>query len=52
MPKMPLTPKQRIKELEQQLAESEVKAHFFEALVMFMNTRFGATVTKKQLATL
>ncbi|ABP39508.1 transposase [Yersinia pestis] len=52
MPKMPLTPEQRIKELEQQLAESEVKAHFFEAVVKVMNTEFGATLTKKQLATL
>ena len=33
MPKLPLTPEQRIKELEQQLAESEVKAQFFEAVV-------------------
>lgn len=47
MPKMPLTPEQRIKELEQQLAESEVKAHFFEAVVKVMNTEFGATLTKK-----
>lgn len=46
MPKMPLTPEQRIKELEQQLAESEVKAHFFEAVVKVMNTEFGATLTK------
>ncbi|KIC84635.1 transposase, partial [Pantoea agglomerans] len=30
---LPLTPEQRIKELEQQLAESEVKAQFFEAVV-------------------
>lgn len=52
MPKMPLTPEQRIKELEQQLAESEVKAQFFEAVVKVMNTEFGATLTKKQLATL
>lgn len=52
LPKMPLTPEQRIKELEQQLAESEVKAQFFEAVVKVMNTEFGATLTKKQLATL
>ncbi len=52
MPQMPLTPEQRIKELEQQLAESEVKAQFFEAVVKVMNTEFGATLTKKQLATL
>lgn len=52
MPKLPLTPEQRIKELEQQLAESEVKAQFFEAVVKVMNTEFGATLTKKQLASL
>lgn len=52
MTKLPLTPEQRIKELEQQLAESEVKAQFFEAVVKVMNTEFGATLTKKQLASL
>ncbi len=49
---LPLTPEQRIKELEQQLAESEVKAQFFEAVVEVMNTEFGTTLTKKQLASL
>lgn len=49
---LPLTPEQRIKELEQQLAESEVKAQFFEAVVKVMNTEFGATLTKKQLTSL
>lgn len=52
MQNTPLTPEQRIKELEQQLAESEVKAQFFEAVVKVMNTEFGATLSKKQLATL
>lgn len=52
MPQIPLTPEQRIKELEQQLAESEVKAQFFEAVVKVMNTEFGATLTKKQLTAL
>ena len=52
MLQIPLTPEQRIKELEQQLAESEVKAQFFEAVVKVMNTEFGATLTKKQLAVL
>lgn len=52
MPKLPLPPEQRIKELEQQLAESEVKAQFFEAVVKVMNTDFGATLTKKQLIAL
>ena len=49
---LPLTPEQRIKELEQQLAEAEVKAQFFEAVVKVMNTEFGASLTKKQLASL
>ncbi|MGX9334572.1 MULTISPECIES: IS3 family transposase [Klebsiella/Raoultella group] len=46
MPDTPQTPEQRIKELEQQLAESEVKAQFFEAVVKVMNTEFGATLKK------
>lgn len=49
---LPLTPEQRIKELEQQLAKSEVKAQFFEAVVEVMNTEFGTMLTKKQLASL
>lgn len=49
MSTLPLTPEQRIKELEQQLAESQIKAQFFEAVVNVMNTEFGATLTKKQL---
>jgi transposase-like protein len=51
-PSLPLTPEQRIKELEQQLAEAEGKAQFFEAVVKIMNTEFGAALTKKQLAAL
>ena len=49
---LPLTPEQRIKELEQQLEDTKEKAQFFEAVVKVMNTEFGATLTKKQLATL
>ncbi|ENM2493643.1 MULTISPECIES: hypothetical protein [Serratia] len=48
MPKLPLTSEQQIKELEQQLAESEVKAQFFEAIVKTMNTDFSAMLPKKQ----
>ncbi|MGC1099075.1 IS3 family transposase [Pantoea agglomerans] len=47
---LPLTPEQRIKELEQQLAESEVKAQFFEAVVKVMNTEFGASLNKKAVS--
>ncbi|MBP6121258.1 MULTISPECIES: IS3 family transposase [Providencia] len=46
----PQTPEQRIKELEQKLAESEVKAQFFEAVVKVMNTEFGATLNKKAVS--
>lgn len=48
---LPLTPEQRIKELQRQLAETKEKAQFFEAVVKVMNTGFGATLTKKRLAT-
>lgn len=44
MPESPQTPEHLIK--EQQLAESEVKAQFFEAVVKVMDTEFGATPTK------
>lgn len=33
MSKLSLTPEQRLKELELQLAESKIKAPFFEAVV-------------------
>lgn len=35
---LPLNPEQRIKELEQHLAETKERAQFFEALVKVMNT--------------
>ncbi len=50
IPKTPLTPEQRIKELEQQLVETKLKADFFEAVVDVMENRYGVKLSKKQLA--
>ncbi|MGB8928864.1 MAG: IS3 family transposase [Pantoea agglomerans] len=47
---LPLTPEQRIKELEQQLEDTKEKAQFFEAVVKVMNTEFGATLNKKAVS--
>mgnify|MGYP006226979689 FL=1 len=47
-----LTPEQRIKELEQQLAEEKLKAQFFEGVVKVMKEDFGVSLTKKRLAEL
>lgn len=43
-----LTPEQRIKELEQQLAETQKKADFFEAVVDVLKRDYGVNVTKKR----
>lgn len=47
-PPAPLTPQQRIKELEQQLAQSEQKAQFFEAVIGVLKNDYGVTVVKKR----
>lgn len=44
---VPPTPEQRIKELEQQLAETQQKADFFEAVVDVLKRDYGVSVTKK-----
>ena len=44
---VPLTPEQRIKALEQQLAETQQKADFFEAVVDVLKRDYGVRVTKK-----
>lgn len=44
---LPLTPEQRIKELEQQLAEMKIKAEFFEAVVDVLDRQYGASLVKK-----
>jgi len=42
------TPEQRIKELEQKLADTKLKAQFFEAVVNVLETDYGVRITKKQ----
>ncbi len=42
------TPEQRIKELEQQLADTQQKAEFFEAVVDVLKKDYGVRVTKKR----
>ena len=46
--KTPLTPEQRIKELEQQLTETQQKAEFFEAVVDVLKKDYGVSVVKKR----
>jgi hypothetical protein len=45
--KLPQTPEQGIKALEQQLAESQLKRQFFEAVVNVLETDYGVRLTKK-----
>ena len=45
--KQPQTPEQRIKELEQQLSETQQKAEFFEAVVDVLKRDYGIRVVKK-----
>lgn len=47
-PVRPLTPEQRIKELEEQLAEANQKAQFFEAVVDVLKKDHGINVVKKR----
>jgi len=46
------TPEQRIKELEKQLKESKMKAHFFERVVDLMKEDYGIEIKKSQLDSL
>jgi transposase len=43
-----LTPEQKIKALEKQLEDMEMKAQFFEAIVDVLDKDFGVRITKKQ----
>lgn len=43
----PLTPEQRIKELEQQLADTKQRAEFFEAVVEVLKRDYGVSLVKK-----
>ena len=47
-PPLPLTPEQRIKELEKQLALSNQKAQFFEAVVNVLKNDYGVSIVKKR----
>ena len=49
---LPQTPEQRIKALEQELTESNLKAQFFEAVVHVLEKDYGVRITKKQKAQL
>lgn len=49
MPESPLTPEQRIKELEEQLRQSQEKAQFLEAVVDVLRKDYGVSVVKKPL---
>lgn len=44
---LPQTPEQRIKELEQQLAQTQQKAEFFEAVVDVLKRDYGVSIVKK-----
>ncbi len=44
---LPQTPEQRIKELEQQLAQAQQKAEFFEAVVDVLKRDYGVSIVKK-----
>lgn len=47
-PKTQLTPEQRIKALEKELADTKMKADFFEAVVNVLETDYGVSVVKKR----
>lgn len=47
-PPLPLTPEQRIKELEQQLEVMSQKAQFFEAVVDVLKNDYGVSIIKKR----
>lgn len=47
--KLPLTPDQRIKELEMQLKEANLKAQLFESMLDIIKTEYGVTLPKKPL---
>lgn len=47
-PKTELTPEQQIKALEKELADTKMKADFFEAVVNVLETEYGVSVVKKR----
>lgn len=44
----PLTPQQRIRELEEQLALANQKAEFFESVIHVLKNDYGVSVVKKR----
>ena len=47
-PKTELTPEQQIKALEKELADTKMKADFFEAVVNVLESDYGVSVVKKR----
>tara|TARA_R110000868_G_scaffold202233_1_gene449816 strand:+ start:208 stop:492 length:285 start_codon:yes stop_codon:yes gene_type:complete len=47
-PLLPLTPEQRIRELEEKIALSNQKAQFFEAVVTVLKDDYGVSIVKKR----
>jgi transposase-like protein len=47
-PDLPLTPDQRIKELEEQLTLANQKAQFFEAVINVLKNDYGVSIVKKR----
>ncbi len=45
---IPLTPEQRIRELEEQLELANQKAEFFESVINVLKNDYGVSVVKKQ----
>ena len=43
-----ITPEQRIKALEKELADTKMKAEFFEAVVNVLESDYGVSVVKKR----
>jgi transposase-like protein len=48
--KLPLTPDQRIKELEVELKQAQLKAQLFEAMLDVIKTEYGVKIPKKPLS--
>lgn len=45
---VPLTPEQRIRELEEQLELANQKAEFFESVINVLKNDYGVSVVKKR----
>ena len=45
---IPLTPEQRIRELEEQLELANQKAEFFESVINVLKNDYGVSVVKKR----